>query len=105
MTMTSRAEHRHPEAEQRCSWCHAAPGDACTNQRNEPRAQPHPGRRDTWVVAHTDCPACQAPAGTACIADTGKPVARVHPDRAQAATDAYTEALEAASRDVKGPRR
>lgn len=100
--MTSRAEHRHPEVEQRCDWCHAVPGESCTNRRNEPRRDPHPSRRDAWVTAHTDCPTCHAPANGPCATDTGTPMTGVHPERAQAATDAYATALEGASRDVKG---
>ncbi|MFC8676757.1 hypothetical protein ACFUEN_29230 [Streptomyces griseorubiginosus] len=99
--MTSRAERRHPEIEQPCSWCHAIPGEPCTNRRNERREKPHPGRRDVWVIAHTDCPTCQAQAGTPCPIQTpGSQQVGVHLGRAQAATAAYEQALEDASHDM-----
>ncbi|MCX5239737.1 hypothetical protein OG824_31510 [Streptomyces prunicolor] len=100
--MTSRAERRHPAIEQRCDWCHAAPGEPCTNRRNDSRREPHPSRHDAWVVAHTDCTACTAQAGSPCAGETGTPMTGVHPGRAQTAVDAYATALEDASRDVKG---
>ncbi|WP_158697879.1 zinc finger domain-containing protein [Streptomyces prunicolor] len=100
--MTSRAERRHPAVEQRCGWCHAAPGEPCTNRRNGPRREPHPSRRDAWVVAHTDCTTCPAQAGIPCTTEGGTPMTGVHPERAQAADDTYATALENASRNVKG---
>jgi len=100
--MTSRAERRHPELEQRCAWCHAAPGSACTNRHNNPRTTPHPSRKDAWILAHFDCPTCGAPAGTACTVAEGGAMPGVHTERAQAAAAAYEEALEESSRDVKG---
>ncbi|MCI3277571.1 zinc finger domain-containing protein [Streptomyces cylindrosporus] len=100
--MTSRAERRHPELEQRCGWCHAAPGSPCTNRHNNARPEPHPSRKDAWIAAHFDCPCCQASAGQACRADSGQPLAGVHSERAQAAAAAYAAALEEASHDVKG---
>ncbi|MGW2501877.1 zinc finger domain-containing protein [Streptomyces sp. NPDC001588] len=103
--MTTRAQRRFPELEQPCAWCHAIPGEQCTRARNEPRREPHPGRRDAWVATHTDCPACHAPAGTGCIAPTGFPFPGVHPQRAQVAADTYRQALEADSRDVPERRR
>ncbi|MET7944416.1 hypothetical protein [Streptomyces sp. NPDC005302] len=102
--MTSRAEHRHPELEQRCAWCKAAKSEPCTNQRNEPRTKSHPTRIDAWVVAHTDCPTCQAPPSTECH-DDGRPRAGAHQPRTQAALDAYAKSVEDASRDVNGRNR
>lgn len=99
--MTSRAERRHPELEQRCAWCHAAPGSPCTNRHNNPRPEPHPSRKDAWTTTHFECPTCQAPAGYRCSTDAGLPLAGVHPERTQAGADAYAKALEENSRDVK----
>lgn len=103
--MTSRAERRHPEVEQRCDWCHAAPGSSCTNRRNEPRSECHPSRRDAWVIAHTDCTECEAPAGNPCVAGAGMPMRDIHTVRTQDAQSEYATAVEDASRDVKGGRR
>lgn len=101
--MTSRAARRHPEIEQRCDWCHAAPDSPCTNRHNDRRETPHPGRKDLWTVAHTDCSDCGAPAGSPCTA-SGTALRDVHRARAQTAEIAYEEAVDAASRDLDGRR-
>lgn len=104
--MTSRAQQRHPELEQRCDWepCHAQPGSPCTNRHNEPRETPHPGRKDAWIRAHVTCPDCGAPdGGGLCLDAAGAPLkTSVHRGRLHAAQTAYEQALEEASRDVKG---
>lgn len=104
--MTSRAERRHPEVALSCDWppCHAQPGQPCTNRANTARETPHPGRKDRWIVAHTDCPECNAPAGTPC-AENGQMRGHLHPARVRDAEATYAKAVEAASRDMDGGRR
>jgi hypothetical protein len=103
--MTSRAAQRHPEVTVRCSWCLAQPDASCTTPRGELRQKPHPGRRDDWATRHADCSDCSATAGTPCMNGDGRPTQVVHPARAQAATALYAEAVEAASRDIRGGQR
>lgn len=94
--MTSRAERRHPELEQRCAWCHAIPGLPCTNGHGDRREKPHPGRKDAWIRAHFCCPDCGAPAeGGLCMTGPQPMTEGVHRARAQAAEAAYEAAVEA----------
>ncbi|MFJ4787636.1 hypothetical protein [Streptomyces sp. NPDC088794] len=103
--MTSRAERRHPEIEQRCPWepCLAQPDRPCTNRRGEPRDESHGSRKDAWIRAHTDCPNCGASPGHFCVAAGGQPMTtHVHIERTHAAEAAYAAAVEAVSRDMGG---
>ena len=75
---------RWPQMTVACPWCHAQPGDLCTNRRanRERRNDTHDERRTAWVIAHTACSDCAAPVGSPCrAASTGLTLTGVHPAR------------------------
>ncbi|WP_405676861.1 hypothetical protein OG292_19670 [Streptomyces sp. NBC_01511] len=87
------ARLRFPQLAVRCSWCHAAPGDLCTNpQSSRPRGTgTHDARRIAWLMTSV-CPECHATPDQPCtahISGNNIPLPDVHPSRTTAAEAAY----------------
>lgn len=87
--MTHTRVLRYRQMTVRCTWCRAAAGELCTNQRGDKQRRDgvHEARIHTWVISKSTCPTCTATPGKPCIGPDRLPAKAPHPARTTLAHD------------------